>query len=327
MNALVTGATGFVGRHLVDALVQAGDTVTALVRSPEKGKVLGGGVRLAPGDLGSMEALRSAVHGQDVVYHVAGLVAARSEAGFLAVNRDGTLRLLEAAADAGRPRIVLVSSLAAGGPVARGSRRSGDEEAAPVTAYGRSKLAGERAVRRAELPWVIVRPPAVYGPFDTEMLRVFRAVRLGVMPVFGDGSQELSLVYGPDLGRALAAAGRIEAAEGKILYPCHPEVVTTAGLVEIVAAAMTRKARKTRKTRLIRLPRWVARSALGVTGTLARLTGRSTVLTPDKAAEFFAPAWTCDPAPLTALTGWQAAFDLSRGAAATAAWYRERGLL
>lgn len=322
MNALVTGATGFVGRHLVNALVQAGDTVTALVRSPEKGKELGRReVRLAPGHLGSMEALRSAVHGQDVVYHVAGLVAARNEAGFLAVNRDGTLRLLEAAADAGRPRIVLVSSLAAGGPVGRGTRRSGDEEAAPVTAYGRSKLAGEREVRRAGLPWIIVRPPAVYGPFDTEMLRVFRAVKLGVVPVFGDGAQELSLVYGPDLGRALAAAGRTEAAEGKLLYPCHPEVVTTAGLVRAVADAMTRK------TRLIPLPRWLARSALGVTGGLARLTGRSTVLTPDKAKEFFAPAWTCDPSPLTAITGWQAEFDLARGAAATAAWYRERGLL
>ena len=321
MNALVTGATGFVGRHLVDALVQAGDSVTALVRSPEKGKALGKGVRLAPGHLGSMEALRSAVHGQDVIYHVAGLVAARNEAEFLAVNRDGTLRLVEAAADAGCPRIVLVSSLAAGGPVARGTRRSGDEEAAPVTAYGRSKLAGERAVRQAGLPWVIVRPPAVYGPFDTEMLRVFRAVRLGLVPVFGDGSQQLSLVYGPDLGRALAAAGRIGAAEGKIFYPCHPEVVTTRELVITMADAMTRR------TQLVRLPRWVARSALGVTGTLARLTSRSTVLTPDKAKEFFAPAWTCDPTPLTALTGWQAEFDLARGAAATVGWYRQRGML
>ena len=216
---------------------------------------------------------------------------------------------------------MLVSSLAAGGPVARGARRNGDEEAAPVTAYGRSKLAGEQVVRRGSLPWVIVRPPAVYGPFDAEMLRVFRAVKLGVVPVFGDGSQELSLVYGPDLGRALAAAGRTPGAEGRVLYPCHPEVLTTAALVRTVAGAMGRT------PRLLPLPRWVASAALGVTGTFARLIGRATVLTPDKAKEFFAPAWTGDPAPLTAITGWMAEFDLAHGAAAPAAWYRERGLL
>lgn len=322
MNALVTGATGFVGRHLIDALTAGGDTVTALVRSPEKARDLPGrGVRIAPGDLGSMEALRSAVHGQDIIYHVAGLVAARNEAEFLAVNRDGMVRLLDAATDAGRPRIVLVSSLAAGGPTERGTRLSGDEAPHPVTAYGRSKLAGERVLRRGTLPWTIIRPPAVYGPHDTEMLRVFRAAKLGVAPVFGDGAQELSLIYGPDLGQALAAAGRTPETTGKIYYASHPELLTSASLVKIIGRALGRS------VRLIPLPRWTARGALAVTGTLARLARRPTLLTPDKANEFFAPAWTCDSSTLTAATGWQPEFDLARGAAATVAWYRASGTL
>jgi len=322
MNALVTGATGFVGRHLIDALMTAGDVVTALVRSPEKAKDLAKrGVRIAPGDLGSMDALRSAVHGQEVIYHVAGLVAARNEAEFLAVNRDGTARLLDAAADAGRPRIVLVSSLAAGGPAERGTRLTGEEEPRPVTAYGRSKLAGERVLRRGTLPWTIVRPPAVYGPHDTELLRVFRAAKLGVVPVFGDGAQELSLVYGPDLGKALAAAGRSPATTGRIYYACHPEVLTSGSVVRTIGQAMGRT------VRLISLPRWTARGALAVTATLARVSRRPTLLTPDKANEFFAPAWTCDPAPLTAATGWHPEFDLAHGAAATVAWYRASGML
>jgi nucleoside-diphosphate-sugar epimerase len=153
------------------------------------------------------------------------------------------------------------------------------------------------------------------------MLRVFRAAKLGVAPVFGDGSQELSLVYGPDLGRALAAAGRTDATTGKVYYACHPEVLTSAFLMQTVGRSMGRT------VRLIRVPRWAARNALGITGALARLAGRATLLTPDKANEFFAPAWTCDPAPLAAATGWHAEFDLATGAAATVAWYRASGAL
>ncbi|HEX7024443.1 MAG TPA: NAD-dependent epimerase/dehydratase family protein [Gemmatimonadales bacterium] len=322
MKALVTGATGFVGRHLVRALLAAGDTVTALVRSPERARVhYPRDVRLAPGDLGNMEALRSAVPEQDVIYHVAGLIAARSEAEFLSVNRDGTARLLEAASEAGRPRIVLVSSLAAAGPTARGTRLAGSEEARPVSAYGRSKLAGERVVRRGALPWTIVRPPAVYGPYDAEILRVFRAIKYGVAPVFGDGAQEISMIYGPDLGAALAAAGRSEAAVGRVFYACHPEVLTTGGTVRKIAAAMHRS------VRVLPLPRWLAETALAVTSSAARLTGRATLLTRDKANELFAPAWTCDSGPLSEATGWRAEHDLASGAAATAAWYRDAGLL
>lgn len=322
MNVLVTGATGFVGRHLIDALTAGGDVVTALVRSPDKAKGLASrGVRIAPGDLRSMDALRSAVHGQEVIYHVAGLVAARNEAEFMAVNRDGTARLLDAATDAGQPRIVLVSSLAAGGPTERGSRLTGTEEPRPVTAYGRSKLAGERVLRRGTLPWTIVRPPAVYGPHDTEMLRVFRAAKFGLVPVFGDGTQELSLVYGPDLARALAAVGRAPGTAGNVYYACHSEVLTSGSVVRTIAQAMGRT------VRLFPLPRWAARGALAVTAALARATRRPTLLTPDKANEFFAPAWTCDPTPLTAATGWQPEYDLAAGAAATVAWYRASGML
>jgi len=321
MKALVTGGTGFVGGHLVDALLTAGDQVTLLVRSPAKARGLAErGIRVVEGDLDDPAALRAAAREQDVVYHAAGLVAARDEAEFLAINRDGTARLLAAAAEVSGARFVLISSLAAAGPVPRGSRRRGDEPAEPVTAYGRSKLAGERVVRAGPLPWSIVRPPAVYGPRDAEFLRVFKATRLGVVPVFGDGLQELSLVYAPDLAEALAAVGR-SATVGQVLYPCHPEVVTSAGLARGIARAMGRS------IRVMRLPRWTAALGLGITASAARMTGRTTLLTRDKANEFFAPAWTADPAALTGATGWAARHDLARGAEATAAWYRTAGWL
>ncbi len=322
MNALVTGGTGFVGRHLIDALLRRGDAVTALVRTAAKGADLAGrGVRLVAGDLSDAAALRAAARDQEVIYHAAGLVAAKDEAEFLAVNRDGTARLVAAAAEMSRARIVLVSSLAAAGPAARGSPLRGAEPPRPVTAYGRSKLAGEAALQAGKLPWSIVRPPAVYGPGDTEMLRVYQAAKLGLVPVFGDGAQELSLVYAPDLAEALAVVGHSPATVGKVYYACHPDVLTSTALVGAVARAIGRR------VRMVRLPRWVAAGALSLTSGAARLAGRATILTSDKANEFFAPAWTCDPSALEAVTGWRATHDLDAGVEATVAWYRAAGWL
>lgn len=326
MKALVTGATGFVGSHLAETLVRQGAEVTALVRSPGKARLLSElGVRQIQGSLGDREALLAAARDQDAIFHVAGLVAARDESEFLSANRDGTTSLVEAALATGQhPRFVLVSSMAAGGPSPKGSPRTGQEPATPVTAYGRSKLAGEEQLRRSPLPWTILRPPMVYGPRDTEVLKVFRLARTGIVPVFGDGSQELSAVYGPDLATALVAAARSPATIARTYYACHPEIFSSAAFVTAVGHAVRGK---TGRTRLVPLPSWVARGVLGLTGTVARLAGQATILTPDKANEFFQPAWTGDPSALTRDTGWAPQHGIGSGLGATAEWYRQQGWL
>jgi nucleoside-diphosphate-sugar epimerase len=322
MKALVTGATGFVGSHLAEALRSRGDDVTALVRSPAKAAALRPlGVRVVRGDLDDHDSLARAVEGQDVVFHVAGLVAARDEAEFLRCNRDGTANLVAAAARAQVSRLVYVSSMAAGGPAERGRPLAGTEPPRPVTAYGRSKLEGEAVVRAGTLPWVIVRPPTVYGPRDREVLKVFRMARWGVAPVFGDGSQELSAVHGADLADALVAAGTAATTPGKVYYACHPEVVTSAELVRAVGRAMGRP------VRLVPIPHALGRSMLGVTELAARLAGQTTILTRDKANEFFQAAWTGDPGPLTRDSGWRAKHDLPSGLADTYRWYQSAGWL
>lgn len=322
MKVLVTGATGFVGGHLVDALLARRDTVTALVREPGRAKDLARrGVHLVEGGLADAAALRRACADQEVIYHLAGLVAARSEAEFLATNRDGTASLVTAATAAGASRFLLVSSLAAAGPTTAGNPLTGTEPARPVTRYGRSKLAAEAVVRASGLAWTIVRPPAVYGPGDREMLRIFKAAALGLAPVFGDGSQELSLVYGPDLSEALVAAGTTPACIGGVYYACHPEALTTRRLVELAGASVGRR------PVIVGLPSPIARSILWLTDAAARLTRRSTLLSFDKAAEFLAPAWLADPAPLTQATDWSASHDFRSGAEVTVAWYRRAGWL
>lgn len=322
MRAMVTGATGFVGSHLAEVLRQRGHEVTVLARSAAKAESLQArGMRVVMGDLHDSGALARAAEGQDVVFHVAGMVAARNEAEFLRCNRDGTANLVEASARAGRPRFVLVSSMAAAGPSSPGKPHLGTEPPRPVTAYGRSKLAAEAAVTASALPWTIVRPSTVYGPRDQEVLKVFRIARWGVAPVFGDGSQELSAIHGGDLAEALLAAGLSDATIGETYYACHPEVVTSAGLVRAIGATMGRR------VTIVGVPQPVGRALLALTEAGARLTRQATILTSDKANEFFQPAWTGDPGPLSRDTGWRAAHDLSTGLADTYRWYRSAGWL
>ncbi|HEV7367402.1 MAG TPA: NAD(P)-dependent oxidoreductase [Gemmatimonadales bacterium] len=322
MKALVTGATGFVGSHLVEALRRSGVEVTALARSPMKASALTAqGVRVVRGDLHDPAALESASHDQEVIYHVAGVVAARGEAEFLLANREGTQNVVAAAERSGQPRFVLVSSLAAGGPAPRGSPLTGREPPKPVTAYGRSKLAAEQVVRQSGLPWSIVRPPIVYGPRDREVLKIFRIARLGIAPVFGDGSQELSAVHAADLANALIAAGQSQATVGGTYNACHPEVFTSSELGRAVGLAMGRS------VGTVHIPALLGRALLTVTEASAWLTRQATILTTDKANEFFQTAWTGDPTALSRDSGWRATYDLRTGLADTYQWYRKAGWL
>ncbi|MBA3495522.1 MAG: NAD(P)-dependent oxidoreductase [Gemmatimonadales bacterium] len=322
MRTLVTGATGFVGSHLAEALRHRGDDVTALARSAAKAAALASlGVRVVPGTLHDRDALVAAAEGQDIVYHVAGVVAARSEADFLAANRDGTRNVVEAAERAGAGRLVFVSSMAAAGPSVLGRPHRGGEPPRPVTAYGRSKLAAEEVVTACALAWSIVRPPMVYGPRDREVLKVFRLVRLGIAPVLGDGTQELSAVHAADLAEALIAAGTSASAVGRTYYACHPEVFTGADLARAVGQAMGKS------PTLVRVPAAIGRGMLMASEAAARLSGRTTILTADKANEFYQPAWTGDPVALTQDTGWHATRNLPRGLDETYRWYRTAGWL
>jgi nucleoside-diphosphate-sugar epimerase len=330
MRALVTGATGFVGSHLVEELQRQGASVTALVRSPGKASALGWrDVSLAPGDLEDSAALAKAAQNQDVVFHLAGLVAAANQEEFDRANSLGTANLIRAVhQSAQRPRLIFVSSFAAGGPTVPGAPLTGTEPPKPVTQYGRSKLAAETMVRESGLPWTILRPPMVYGQRDREVLRVFRLARLGVAPQLGTGRQELSAIFGPDLATGLVAAAATERTVGRVYLPCHERRFTSEDFLRSVGYAVAEATGRPGATlRIVTVPEPVGRALLTVTGALAGLVGKSTILTADKANEFFAPAWTGDPSPLTRDTGWQAQHDLPSGLAITATWYRSAGWL
>jgi dihydroflavonol-4-reductase len=322
VNVFVTGGTGFVGAHLVRALQERGDHVSCLVRRPELAERLGWrDVRLVRGDLDDASALLQGCEGAELVFHVAGKIVARNALEFMATNRDGTANVLEAAQEHGVTRFVLVSSLAAAGPTTPGHPIDETRPPAPVTDYGRSKLAAEVLVKAMPFPWTIVRPPVVYGEWDRGTLKVFQLARGPVAPVFGDGSQQLSVIHAADLARGLVAAGTSPAAQGRVYFATHPTPTTSRGL--LLACARTLGT----SPHIVPLPPLLARGLLWTVGSLAHLAGRATFLSADKANEYLAPAWTCRGDALTRDTGWRAEIDLEPGLARTAAWYREVGWL
>jgi nucleoside-diphosphate-sugar epimerase len=306
----------------VEALAARGDSVAALVRRPGKADLLRAlGCQLVAGALDDEAATLALAEGADVVFHVAGCVAARSGADFLRVNRDGAARVAAACARSRAGRLVLVSSLAVTGPSRPGQPVDEASGPGPVTAYGRSKRAGEEAVRAAGVPFTIVRPPAVYGPRDRAFLPLFRAAAHGVVPLLGDGGQELTLVHAADLARALVAAATAEATLGGTYHAGHPQPVTQRALAGAVGRAVGRP------LRCLRLPAPLVRGALFVAGAVGRVRGRAPLLDGDKANELLAPGWVCSSEALRRDAGWVAETPLAEGVARTARAYRDAGWL
>lgn len=322
MRIALTGATGFVGSHLADALLAAGHDVRCLVRSPARATALGeAGGTLVEGALEDEDALRRLLDGAEVLHHVAGLIGARTLDDFERVNRAGTFAIARLAREAGVRRMVHVSSLAVSGPTVPGRPLEEADRDRPVTPYGRSKQAGEEAVRASGVAFTIVRPPVVYGPRDRQVLRLFRIAKTGVAPLLGDGTQELSFVHAADLARALMAAGESPATEGRTYHAAHPERVTQRAFVQAIGRAVGRS------VRTLPLPPLVVRGALWSTGAFARVLGRATLLSHEKADELLAPAWTCSSEALARDAGWRAGIPLEEGLRETAEWYRRAGWL
>ena len=184
MTIAVTGATGFVGQAVLDEAASRGADLRALTRRAQDPR---GGVEWVRGALSDAGALAQLVDGAEAVLHIAGVVSAPDAAGFHAGNVAGTEAVVQAARDAGVARFVHVSSLAAREP--------------SLSAYGHSKRMAEEVVQVSGLDWTIVRPPAVYGPRDTEMFELFRAARWRVVPMPPPG--RASLIHVQDLARLL----------------------------------------------------------------------------------------------------------------------------
>jgi nucleoside-diphosphate-sugar epimerase len=328
MLAVVTGSTGFIGSHLVDALLARGATVRALVRpeTPIAGR--DGRIEHFEADLLDDRSVRESRiwEGATHVFHLAGVTRGRTLSHFRAGNVFPTANVLAAlAARPGKPpRVVIVSSQAAAGPApaADAPVRESDRPV-PVEAYGRSKLQAEQAVVRYRdaLPITIVRPAAVYGPRDRDFLAAFRQAssRLALHAVRPDHS--FSLVHVSDLVDALIRAAERPGAVGQTYFIAGETPVTWRQLYDEMATVAGARPIH------LEVPQTAVRLAAHAGDLLSTLTGRATLLNRNKAALARSRWWLCDASRARAELDWCPKVPLQLGLRETYLWYVDAGWL
>jgi nucleoside-diphosphate-sugar epimerase len=327
-RALVTGATGFIGRHLVPLLQERGYRVRAIVRSPVKFASLypdAAGIDVVPGDLGDPACLAGALDGISHVFHLAGVTKAIRPDEYHRGNVEATRRLVEAVRGAPEPprRFLHVSSLAAMGPSATSEPPACFDPPAPLTHYGRSKLEAEAAVWSLAgiCPVTVFRPPVVFGPADTDVLHFFRTVARGWLPIVGHDRKRVSLVYAADLAVAMADAVVSNATVGKSYYPCYTEAYRWSELGRIAARALGRKCR------VVVLPLSAVRLVALAAELAGRIRRRPTILNLEKVREMRAPYWVCSPSDAMHDFGFRPRTAIHEAFRETIDWYRAHGQL
>ena len=322
MKILLTGASGFVGSHILDSLRKQGLPTVLLLRPTSDKRFITqhlAEVEVRTGSIDDPASLRRAMADVSHVIHCAGATKALPVSDFFKVNEVGTRNVVSVVNElhAQVVRLVHISSLAAAGPASPDKPAREDLPPEPVSHYGKSKLAGELEVKyhcRAE--HVILRPPAVYGPRDEEFLRLFKAVKLHLLPSMG-GAQALSLVFVKDLAQAAVNCLTDPAAAGKTFFVASREVVTAQAMAKEVAAQMKVWTLPLPLPTPLLWPICLAQEAW------SRLTRKPNVLSLQKFAELRAPGGVCDPSRLERDTGYACATSLKEGIGETLLWYRQ----
>ncbi|HKQ08501.1 MAG TPA: NAD-dependent epimerase/dehydratase family protein [Blastocatellia bacterium] len=323
---LVTGATGFVGSHVVDRLLEGGRAVRCLVRRSSNLRYLKDPrLEFAEGGLDDATDWQAALRGVDAIYHVAGLTFARRAKDYFEVNQRGTERLLAAALKHRDQikRFVLVSSLAAIGPSRDGTPVDEDAPPTPITPYGQSKLMGEEALRAVGdlLPYAIVRPPAVYGPRDYALLELFKAIERGMMPMIGRYDKRVSLVHARDLAAGIILAGESEQAVGRAYFISSDKVYSMRELAASIAEMMGRRARQ------LAIPRPLAFGVALAAEGLSALTRKPPVINRDKVRDLSERCWGCSIERAKRELGYNPQVPINEGLRETIDWYKREGWL
>lgn len=325
MRTVVTGGAGFIGSHLIEALLARGDEVVCIERKGgSRGWLNGAAVEWQPIGLANPRELIRALRGADVVFHLAALTGARASEDYYRVNTEGTAHVFEAAvAQSMPPRVILLSSLAAIGPCRNGERLSRHTVPCPLSHYGLSKLLAESIVHAYadRVPATILRLSTAYGPRERAVLTMFRMVRRGFALTIGGWDREVCIIFVKDAVATLVAAAAAEAVFGRTYCLSHPDVLSWADFAYEVGRVVGRR------PRLISVPTGASRRIARGIEICAALRRTAADLNRERVREISQDRWVCDPREVYSDTGYRPKYPLPRGVRETGTWYEEVGWL
>lgn len=322
MKAFITGATGFVGSHLVDKLLEKNYEVYCMKRKTSSTKWLDGkNVQYVNGDLFSNDILENTIKDMDYIFHVAGVVKAKTKEGFYKGNYEATKNLLEITAKVNPDlkKFVFISSQAAAGPTRTEKPIDENTKPEPITTYGITKLKAEEEVEKYKnkFPVTIIRPPAVFGPRDTEILIYFKTFSKGLNSVIGFDAKYLSLVYVEDLTDGIILAAESEKANGQKYFICLDKAFNWDEIGSITSKLLGKRAIK------IRLPHSVVYSVGYLAELFSTFSKNPATLNLEKCKDITQLKWVCSNEKAKRELGFKNKFSLEEGFKKTIDWYRE----
>ena len=324
MKAFVTGATGFVGSHLVDRILSEGFEVTCLKRKSSNTRWLDGkNVSFVEGDLFSNNVLENALKDVDYIFHVAGDVKTKNEESYENSNSVATKNLIEIAykVNPGLKKFVFISSQAVCGPTPGDEPITEEYIPKPITAYGRTKRKAEKEVLkfRDKFPVVIIRPPAVYGPRATEILVYFKTYKKGLNSIIGFDDKYLSIVHVDDLVEGIFLAATKESRSGDIFFICSDQAYNWDEIGDAASLALNKKAVK------LRIPHFVVYTVGFLSEIFSVFSKNAPTLNLEKCKDITRKRWVCSNHKAKEVLGFRESFTLKDGFKQTADWYAEEG--
>lgn len=324
--ALVTGASGFVGSHLVDLLLSKNYNVRVIARKGSSLKwVKDQLIEIVNCNYDDTEGLKKAVSECDYIFHVAGVIKSKTKEGYFAGNQVVTRNLLDAVkkSNPNLKRFIHISSQAAVGP---GSDDKPIDETAPynpVSVYGKSKMAAELEVLKEKdsIPITICRPPSVYGPRDEEVLVFFQTIAKGLHPLIGFKKKNISLIHITDLVNGILLAAESEIAKGQIYFISSEEYYNWDEVGKLASRLLDKKAVK------IRIPHFVVYIVAAFSQFLSYFRKEAVKLSLEFANEMVQQNWTCSVQRAVKELGYRQHIDLETGFKKTIEWYLEIGWL